>query len=167
MMQIEVGKLDLHREPTVFQGLLEAAAASLRPLAAGKGLQLLVTMPNEDVMAWTDRRVFSHIVLSLLRNAIKSTPLGSARLSLGLRTVEGEKMIEITVADTGVGIGPGDQARLFSASPGVEAARPARAGDTGLGLHVCQRLAGLLGGKIGLHSEPGKGSTFTLLLPRE
>jgi len=164
MTQIEVGKFELHREPTVFQGLLEAAAASLRPLAAGKGLQLLVSMPGEDIMAWTDRRAFGQIILSLLRNAIKFTNRGSIQLSLGLRTVNGKKVVEIVVADTGAGISPGDQTRLFSALPQAPACAPA--GDTGLGLPVVQSLAGMLGGKIGLYSEPGKGSTFTLQLPR-
>jgi len=164
--QLEAGKIGVRRELTLFQGLLEAAVASLRPLAAGKGLQLTISMPGEDIMAWTDRRLFSQIVLCLLRNAIKATHQGSVHLFLDLRTVDGKKMIEIDIIDTGAGISPGEQAALFSPLPGVHPAVVASAGNTGLRLPLCQQLAGLLGGKIGVQSECGKGSTFTFLLPR-
>jgi signal transduction histidine kinase len=91
------------------------------------------------------------------------TDNGRVRIGLARRHGGGARVTEVRVTDTGVGIRPDDQARLFRAFEQVAGAG-AREQGTGLGLHLSQKLAHLLGGEIRCHSEYGKGSTFTLVL---
>jgi len=88
----------------------------------------------------------------------------SVRLELGQRRDRNGAVTEISVSDTGIGIRPEDQAKLFEAFVQLNAGARKRAEGTGLGLHLSQKLAALLGGRITLRSEPGKGSTFTVLM---
>jgi protein-histidine pros-kinase len=113
----------------------------------------------------TDRRALAQIVLNLLNNAIKFTERGSVRLDIAPRVLDGKSVVEFNVQDTGVGIRPEDHTRLFTAFTQVDAATRRQEG-TGLGLHLSQKLAALLGGTITCRSEYGKGSTFTLQLPQ-
>jgi signal transduction histidine kinase len=165
LAKIEAGKIELNLEPTVCQDVLEEAVASLRPLAESKGLELLVAAPAAKLVVQTDRRALSQIVLNLLNNASKFTERGSVCVALARREADGKAVIEISVQDTGVGIRPEDQARLFAAFTQVDAATRRQEG-TGLGLHLSQKLAALLGGAISCRSEYGKGSTFTLQIPQ-
>jgi protein-histidine pros-kinase len=144
--------------------LLEDVVAPLRPLAESKGLELLAAAPAEEIVIRTDRRALAQIVLNLLNNAIKFTERGSVRLDIAPRVLDGKSVVEFSVQDTGVGIRPEDHAKLFTAFTQVDAATRDQEG-TGLGLHLSQKLAGLLGGTITYSSEYGKGSTFTLQLP--
>jgi signal transduction histidine kinase len=103
------------------------------------------------------------IVLNLLSNALKFTPEGKVTITVTPNTRE--RAITISVADTGVGIAPEDQVKVFEDFRQLDSS-PARGyGGTGLGLSICRRLAQMLGGTIVLNSEVGKGSTFTLSLP--
>ena len=113
----------------------------------------------------SDRRALSQIVINLTNNAIKFTERGSVRVSVGKRHVDGKDVVQVDVHDTGVGIAPADQAKLFSAFARVNPANARTSEGTGLGLHLSQKLAELLRGSIGLQSAFGKGSTFTLVLP--
>jgi protein-histidine pros-kinase len=133
-------------------------------LAEGKGLALDVAAPATALTLRTDRRALSQIVLNLLNNAIKFTERGGVRLTLRKQVVDGKGVVEIGVEDTGVGIHPADQARLFSAFTQVDSSTRRSQEGTGLGLHLSRKLAELLGGTISCHSEHGKGSTFTLRL---
>jgi len=113
----------------------------------------------------TDRRALSQIVINLANNGIKFTEKGSVRLVLGERRENGSRFTEVSVLDTGIGIRGEDQAKLFQAFQQMESGR--RHEGTGLGLHVSQKLAGLIGARIEFESEYGKGSRFSLLLPRD
>jgi len=110
----------------------------------------------------TDRRALSQIVLNLVGNAIKFTERGSVHLTLIWAATGGA---EIRVEDSGVGIPLADQGRLFGAFTRVNSERSGAPEGTGLGLHLSQKLAELLGGKIVFRSESGQGSTFSLILP--
>jgi signal transduction histidine kinase len=121
-------------------------------------------MPAHDVWVRTDRRALSQILLNLTNNAIKFTETGRVRLELGAPGPAPEA-VEIRVIDTGIGISPADQAQLFTAFTPLTAAT-GRFDGTGLGLHLSRKLAELLGGSIGFTSDPGRGSTFFLRLPR-
>lgn len=101
-------------------------------------------------------------LLNLVSNAIKFTDQGTIRIDLEATPEE----VVVTVADTGVGIDRKDQARVFDPFTQVDQSMTRRAGGSGLGLPVSRRLAKILGGDIELESEPGKGSTFRLRLPR-
>src|SRR5207249_2855008 len=105
----------------------------------------------------------SQILLNLANNAIKFTERGKVRLELSQHRENGRKVTEVRVSDTGIGIRPEDQARLFQAFEQVEGGRNRQQGS-GLGLHLSQKLAVLVGGQIKMQSEYGKGSVFTLVL---
>lgn len=167
LAKIEAGKIDLNLEPVECRGLIEEIAATLRPLAESKGLQLRIELPDVDVMVRSDRRALSQIVINLVNNAIKFTDRGSVRVSIRRREADGTRIFECSVEDTGIGIRPEDQAKLFAAFARVGAGEDHREPGTGLGLHLSQKLAKLLGGRIELHSEYRKGSAFTLLLTEQ
>jgi protein-histidine pros-kinase len=165
LAKIEAGKVELNLEPTACQGVISEVATTLRPLAESKGLQLQVDMPAEELVLRTDRRALSQILLNLLNNAIKFTERGGVTLRLRQRELEGATLVELSVQDTGVGIRLEDQAKLFQAFEQMESGR--RHEGSGLGLHLSRKLAELIGARLEFESEFGKGSRFTLLLPRE
>jgi PAS domain S-box-containing protein len=163
LAKIEAGKVDLHLEPTNCKTVVEEVVTTLRPQAEGKGLALQVTLPDQALTISADRRALSQIIINLANNAIKFTERGSVHLKVSPGEANGKRMVEFSVEDTGIGIRPEDQLKLFAEFAQVDQARRSREG-TGLGLHLSQKLAELLGGKITFRSEYGKGSTFTLAL---
>ena len=163
LAKIDAGKIELRLNPTECRQVLEEVASSLRLLAEGKGLSLSVSLPGEEVVLRTDRRMLSQIVLNLVSNAIKFTERGAIRVFLLRRDLAGGRnVIEIGVHDTGSGIRPEDQAKLFAAFTQGDPTTQRRQEETGLGLHLSQKFAELLGGRIECRSEYGVGSTFTL-----
>jgi polar amino acid transport system substrate-binding protein len=167
LAKIDAGKVQLHREPTACRTVIEEAVAALRPSAEAKGLALTFSPVADEVLVQTDRRALSQIVINLVNNAIKFTESGSVRLQVVRRRVDDKEVVEISVADTGIGIREEDQAKLFAAFARLDARNGKSYEGTGLGLHLSQKLAGLLGGSISLRSEYRKGSTFTLRLASE
>jgi PAS domain S-box-containing protein len=163
LAKIEAGKVELRLEPSACHEVIEEVASALRPLAEAKGLQFIVDMPAQELVLRTDRRALSQIILNLASNAIKFTERGSVRIRLSLRESGPTREVVICVEDTGIGIGREDGERLFAAFAQLDAAQRRHEG-TGLGLHLSQKLAELLGGRIAFSSEPGKGSAFTLAL---
>ena len=164
LAKIEAGKLELHLEPTVCQSVLEEVASALRPHAEGKGLRLEMSLPAAETVIATERRALSQVILNLANNAIKFTEQGHVRIVLSEHVDAGRKRVEIEVEDTGIGIRAEDSARLFRAFSQVDGSARRRNEGTGLGLHLSQKLAELLGGHITCRSEPGRGSVFTLVL---
>jgi protein-histidine pros-kinase len=163
LARIESGKVEIQLEPVACQRVLNEVVTTLRPLAEAKGLTFELSMPAQDVIARTDRRAFSQVLLNLTNNAIKFTERGLVRLEI-VKPLENARTIEIRVIDGGSGIRQEDQEKLFKAF--TQLATTGRAEGTGLGLHLSQKLAALLGGSISFTSEVGKGSTFVLSLPR-
>jgi protein-histidine pros-kinase len=163
LAKIDSGKAELHSEPVVCQGVVQEVMTALRPLAEAKGLRLEAQVPHEDLVVHTDRRRLLQIMLNLTNNAIKFTDQGQVPLELCRLRGENSRSAELSVVDTGIGIKPEDQAKLFSAFEQVNGLARERQG-TGLGLFLSQRLAHLLGGQIHFHSEYGKGSRFSLVL---
>ena len=170
LAKIESGKVDLKLVPTDCREVIDEVAASLRQHAESKGLEFTVTVPL-GLTVRTDRRALSQIVINLTNNAIKFTERGSVRLKAERREESGSRTleinVEISVADTGLGIRPEDQAKLFTAFSQVTSRTGQAQEGTGLGLHLSQKLAEALGGRIVLKSEYGRGSTFTLVLPEK
>jgi protein-histidine pros-kinase len=164
LAKIEAGKLELNPEPTRCAELINAAADSLRPLAQARGLGLDV-VADDELSLRIDRRALNQIILNLLNNAIKFTERGGVRIRLARAMLDGSSSVEISVSDTGVGICAEDQQKLFSAFSQMGASVRRRSEGTGLGLHLSQKLAEALGGRILVQSELGKGSTFTAVFP--
>jgi PAS domain S-box-containing protein len=148
LAKIDAGKIELRLVPTECRQVIEEIASSLRPLAHSKGLKLAVALPEEEIMLRTDRRMLSQIVLNLVNNAIKFTERGGVRISLRRDTAVDGNMVEISVRDTGSGVRPEDQAKLFVALTQVDPSAQRRQEGTGLGLHLSQKLAEALGGRI-------------------
>ena len=162
MAKIEAEKFDFDIQALPCGPLLADAIASLRPLAERKGIALELELPQATLLAHTDRRAFSQIVLNLVNNAIEFTAQGEVRVTLA-RSIDGDSgTITVGVADSGVGIRPEDLPRLFEPFTQIDArGLPPREG-TGLGLHLSRKLAEALGGRIDLESVCGRGSIFTL-----
>ena len=162
LSRIEAGKEDVLLEETDVSLLVRDVILLMEQEARSKGLDLSVAVPDEPVLMETDPGKLRQILLNLVSNAIKFTDEGSVRVTLESRPEE----IEVSVADTGVGIAPEDREKVFEAFTQVDQSMTRRAGGSGLGLPVSRRLADLLGGGIELESVPGDGSTFRLRLPR-
>ncbi len=163
--KIEAGKIQLAPETVDCDAVINEVAGTLRPQADNKGLALMLELPEEPCRLTTDRRAFSQIVINLVQNAIKFTECGSVVVQLARRREGEAAVIAVSVTDTGVGIGEDDLARLFAPFSRITPKSGKLAEGTGLGLHLSQKLAEALGGRITVHSVPGRGSTFTLLLP--
>jgi signal transduction histidine kinase len=121
------------------------------------------TVPAGLPVVRSDRQKVKQILLNLLTNALKFTRRGSVTVSCAHRRRSGT--VAIAVADTGIGIAPQDQERIFEAFSQADSSSAREGSGSGLGLAICQRLATVLGGQITVESAVGKGSTFTLVLP--
>jgi len=164
LARIESGKIKPNLEPVLAHNAASDAITSLHHVAEKKGLKLTVEAPAEEIEFNTDRRALHQILINLLNNAIKFTPKGSVRLEVSRHGENGTALVNFSVVDTGLGISPENQKKLFDAFQRVGDTQTQIEG-TGLGLHLSQKFAEMLGGKITLASEPGRGSRFTLSLP--
>ncbi|MEO8040801.1 MAG: ATP-binding protein [Betaproteobacteria bacterium] len=163
--KIEAGKIEPHFEPVVCQRVISEVVNAMRPDAERKQLDFGISMPKTELCIRTDARLVRQIVLNLLTNAVKFTDRGHVRLSLSASRDGPMAAIRIAVEDSGIGIRTEDQWRLFGRFTQLQEPSDSKRHGTGLGLHLSQRLAGLLGGRITVQSQPGRGSTFTLTLP--
>ena len=160
LAKIESGKVVLNFEPVNCRELVSEVATALAPAAKAKGLRFEVVMPDDDVIVPTDRRALSQIMINLTSNAIKFTEHGFVRLELS----RPDRRVELSVADSGIGISEEDQQKLFQAFEQMHGSSRRSFEGTGLGLHVSQKLASLLGGRIVCRSTFGHGSRFILTL---
>ena len=159
--KIESGKVSVNLVPVPIAPVVKEVAEALRAMAQEKKLRFEITLPKEDVIAFTDARALQQILLNLANNALKFTQSGSVRLM-----VEGVSgRVYVRVIDTGIGIREEDQTRLFQPFEQVNASasRPAR--GVGLGLYLSRQLATLLGGTLECESVADEGSCFTLSIP--
>ena len=163
--RIESGKIELNIEPIGCGELAEEVVLGLRPLAEQKGIDMGWVAPEDYLEVRSDRRSLSQILINLTNNAIKFTDEGRVRVEVSRRSENGASAIRFSIVDTGRGIDPKDQQKLFAAFEQIQASSAARHEGTGLGLYICQRLAVLIGGVISFESKLGKGSAFTLELP--
>src|SRR6202140_4191671 len=168
LAKIESGKGEGDFLPLDCAEVAREVVGGLSPLARNKGLAFTVTAPTQAATASPDRRALHQILINLSSNAIEFTDTVEVRIEGHEGSSEGHATVRFDVIDTGVGIKKEDQAKLFKAFEqlkkfGIAAPRE----GTGLGLYICQRLAGLLGGTIEFSSELGKGSVFSFVLPRD
>ena len=161
LAKLGADKADFRIESVDCRSLLEEVIPSLRHEAENKGLSFLLLLPDFPVILNTDRRAFSQIVMNLVGNAVKFTERGSVTVRLQKGPAES---IVISVEDTGPGIAPRDQVRLFEAFSRGESAGRHEITGTGLGLHLSRKLAVGLGGDVSFRNETGTGSVFTLTL---
>ena len=170
--KIEAGQLEVRAEAFDLTPVLERVVASVKPLAAKKGLELVTHVPAVLPEMVSDPRRVEQVLLNLLYNAIKFTEQGSVTLfaeavpaastDVDNRTAEA---IRLCVKDTGIGIREADLALLFQPFRQLDSGLTRQHEGTGLGLAICQRLAELLGGGITASSQWQRGSEFTVILP--
>ena len=164
LSKIEAGRMDLELSSFDIAAAAGNALTLIRERATRNGVKLEL-QADPQVQQWTaDERKFKQIMLNLLSNAVKFTPTGGT-IAVRLRRVDGS--VEIAVSDTGVGITPEDQALVFEEFRQVGGDSLKKSEGTGLGLALTKKFVELHGGSIGLHSEMGKGSTFTFTLPEK
>jgi len=165
LSKIEAGKLDLEVELVDVAALLEETRGTVEGLAEQRGNRLTVDCPAGLPRIATDPLRVRQILLNLLGNACKFTEHGFIALRVALLDLGDRRALELTVADTGVGIAPEQLPRLFEEFAQGDGATARRFGGTGLGLAISRRLCRLLGGEISVESAIGRGSTFRVRLP--
>ncbi len=160
--KIEAGRLDLERVPVSLAQVVEGVADTLAPEARKKDLALITYIdPDLPAAVMGDPVRLRQVLFNIAGNAVKFTDAGSVKIRAELISlIGGQVTVGISVIDTGIGISRDVQARLFRPFSQAEASTTRRFGGTGLGLSICRRIAELLGGEIGVESEPGKGSSF-------
>ena len=165
LSKIEARQIDLKRENVALQALLDNMMQTFRPMAAQRHVALeLDVAPNCPVALHTDSQRLRQILRNLLSNALKFTMRGHVRLKVYVPPAGSE--IAFAVEDTGIGIPRDKQQIIFEPFRQADGTTNRRFGGTGLGLSISRELAAMLGGRIQLSSEPGVGSTFTLVLPQ-
>ncbi|MGZ6696038.1 MAG: ATP-binding protein, partial [Solirubrobacteraceae bacterium] len=160
--QVEAGTLTLQRGEADLAVLAREAVEAARPRAADAGVELSLRAPDALPLAGADGDRLGQMLDNLIVNALKFTPPGG---SVAV-TVGGERDVELSVADTGVGIDPADQERLFERFYRAEGATERSVAGVGLGLTIVRAIVQGHGGEITLQSTPGEGTTFDVRLPR-
>lgn len=164
--KIEAGKMDLNLEDVDFDRLLDEVESTARPFAA-KNTNEFIYKRDESIGTFrADATKLRQAIFNLLSNSAKFTQNGKITLEIKSEIREGGKnWIHISVTDTGVGISKDQQETLFSNFAQANPAIAAKFGGTGLGLSLSQNLCHLMGGRISVESELGKGACFTIELP--
>jgi PAS domain S-box-containing protein len=163
--KINAEKFDLHLEPVDLGVAVSEVVATLRGQAEGKGLAFELSIPLEPFVSLIDRCAFNQILLNLIGNAINFTVSGCVTVCLERRTGPQGNLIVVATSDSGRGLSEADQEHLFTPFMRPSGRRDAMIEGSGLGLHLSQRLANVMGGSIDCVSVPGHGSTFTLTIP--
>ncbi|MEY4517580.1 MAG: hypothetical protein RLZZ499_179, partial [Cyanobacteriota bacterium] len=162
--KIEAGKLELNPQRFNLKYLTRITVEELRSLAIEKQLSLVTDIQLEDNFIVQDANFVKRIVINLLSNAIKFTESG--QIMVQVKEIDQTK-IAIAVSDTGVGVAPEDQGKIFEAFRQADQSFTRQHSGTGLGLAITNSLIKMMGGKISLDSTLGEGSTFTVEIPRK
>ena len=173
LSKIEAGRLQLDATEAGLGELIEQTAEVLAARAAGKGIELLLDVPLEPLpRVRVDTVRLRQVLINLGGNAVKFTERGEVTLRLVTlgRTdgqggsAEAALRVRLEVSDTGIGIAPQNQARIFEQFAQEDASTTRRFGGTGLGLAISRQIVELMGGRLSVNSAPGKGSTFSFEL---
>jgi signal transduction histidine kinase len=166
LSKIEAGKLELNAQMVQLAPLIDEVIGTARQLADQNKNRLTAEVPGDLGSLTVDPMRLRQVLFNLLSNACKFTKEGEVRLH-AKRVVDGRDWIELAVADSGIGMTPEQQAKLFEEFSQADATTAQRFGGTGLGLAITRKLARMMGGDVTVKSEPGKGSVFTVRLPSD
>ncbi|MGH7567945.1 MAG: sensor histidine kinase, partial [Gemmatimonadales bacterium] len=165
LARADEGRAELHHEAVDLRAIVQEAQETGELLAEQAGVTMAVATPSEPLILQVDRSRIRQLILNLVENAVKYTPRGgNVRVELS----QADGRVTLTVADTGVGIAAGDLPHVFDRFWRADSART-RTGErpgAGLGLAICKWIAEAHGGAIEAQSRPGRGTTFTVTLPK-
>jgi signal transduction histidine kinase len=164
LSKIEAGRMELQLETFPLAPLIADVVKTIEPLAAKSGNRVTVHCDAAIGTLTADQMRLRQALLNLMSNANKFTERGT--ISIDARQEDGSDCVSISVADTGIGMTLEQMGKLFQEFSQADASTTRKYGGTGLGLAISKRFCQLMGGDITVASEPGRGSTFTIRLPR-
>lgn len=161
LAKIEAGRITVSPGWFDMLDLFAALRGMFRPIVTSE-VALIFEEPAGLPRLYTDDKKLAQILRNFISNSLKFTTSGEVRVSASL---EGTDRVRFAVTDTGIGIAPELHGALFEDFSQVDSPLQKRLRGTGLGLSLCKRFAALLGGEVGVRSEPGTGSTFYVIIP--
>lgn len=160
--RIESGRLELRPSAVPLREVVRSVVISLKKQIEAREINLTQALPEPPVIVTADRDRITQVLLNLINNACNYSPRG-ASVTVSVRKIDNHAQVDVT--DTGIGISPEDQARIFTRFYRVDNSTTRQVGGTGLGLAVARSIVEMHGGRIWVKSEVGKGSTFSFTLP--
>jgi len=162
LAKIEAGRITISAAWFDMFDLFSALRGMFRPIVNASAVDLIFEEPVGLPRLYTDDKKLAQILRNFVSNSLKFTQRGEVRVSAKL---EGDDQIRFAVTDTGVGIPQEMHGALFEDFSQIDSPLQKRLRGTGLGLSLCKRFAELLGGQVGVESQPGQGSTFFVIIP--
>jgi adenylate cyclase len=166
LSKIEAGRMDLHLETFQLLPVIKDVAKTIEPMAMKNGNRIVIDCPADLDTLHADQTRFRQSLLNLASNANKFTEKGIITIAAQHRHENGHEWLTLAVTDTGIGMTAEQMSRLFQEFSQASSATASKYGGTGLGLAISRRFCQMMGGDIMVESEPGRGSTFTIRLPR-
>jgi signal transduction histidine kinase len=161
--KIEAGKMDMHVEPVKVNEVIQGAISTIEPTLNGANVRIVREIASDLPVLNTDREKLRQILLNLLDNAIKFTERGEIKIAASQQNGS----LQFVVSDTGIGIPKEELNKIFEEFHRGDSSSTKNYRGTGLGLAIVKKFVNLLGGEVGVESEVGKGSVFTVTLPLE
>ena len=166
LSKIEAGRMELHLETFSLVPVIKDVSKTIEPMATKNGNRLVIDCPASLGTIHADQTRFRQSLLNLASNANKFTEKGTITIAAHQEQENGRDWITVAVADTGIGMTPDQMGKLFQEFSQASSTTASKYGGTGLGLAISRRFCQMMGGDITVKSEPGRGSTFTIRLPR-
>jgi signal transduction histidine kinase len=166
LSKIEAGRMELHLETFPLLPVINDVVRTIEPMASKNGNQVIVHCDAAIGMIQADQMRLRQALLNLMSNANKFTERGTISIDVRQGQENGRDWITLAVTDTGIGMTPEQMGKLFQKFSQASSSTASKYGGTGLGLVISRRFCQMMGGDIMVESEPGRGSTFTIRLPR-
>ena len=166
LSKIEAGRMELHLEAFPLVPVIKDVAKTIEPMATKNGNRLVIDCPADLGTIHADQTRFRQSLLNLASNANKFTEKGTITIAAHQAQENGRDWVTVAVADTGIGMTAEQMGKLFQEFSQASSTTASKYGGTGLGLAISRRFCQMMGGDITVESEPDRGSTFTIRLPR-
>jgi len=166
LSKIEAGRMELHLETFSLVPVIKDVAKTIEPMATKNGNRLVIDCPADLGTIHADQTRFRQSLLNLTSNANKFTEKGTVTITAHQGQENGGDWITLAVTDTGIGMTAEQMGKLFQEFAQASSSTASKYGGTGLGLVISRRFCQMMGGDITVESAPGRGSTFTIRLPR-